>query len=205
MFRFAVVLTLVALVLAVPVPARAHCDTLNGPVVAAARIALQRGDVTPVLKWVEPESEAEVRSAFVRTLAVRKTGPEARDLADLYFFETLVRLHRAGEGAPYTGLKPADTKLEPSVEAADQALDRGSAEAVIKLVTAHVAEGIRERYGRAAEAKRHADEGVAQGRAFVAAYVEFLHYVENLDLASAASHAHHAEAEEAPAHTPTRK
>lgn len=205
MFRFAVVVTLAALVLAVPVPARAHCDTLSGPVVAAARVALQKGDVTPVLKWVKPESEAEVRSAFARALTVRKTGPEARDLADLYFFETLVRLHRAGEGAPYTGLKPADTKLEPSVEAADQALDRGSADAVIKLVTAHVADGIRERYVRAAETKRHSDEGVDQGRAFVAAYVEFVHYVENLDLASAAAHAHHADTEVAPVHTPTRK
>lgn len=205
MSRFAVVLTLVAVVLAVPVPARAHCDTLNGPVVAAARVALQKGDVTPVLKWVKLESEAEVRSAFARALTVRTAGPEARDLADLYFFETLVRLHRAGEGAPYAGLKPADTMLEPSVEAADQALDRGSAEAVIKLVTAHVTDGIRERFLHAAEAKRHADDGVAQGRAFVAAYVEFLHYVENLDLAFASAQAHHAETREAPAHTPTRK
>jgi len=205
MSRATVVLALVAFVLAVPVPARAHCDTLNGPVVAAARVALQKGDVTPVLKWVKPESESEVRSAFARALTVRKTGPEARDLADLYFFETVVRVHRAGEGAPYTGLKPADTQIEPSVEAADHALDQGSVDAVIKLVNAHVTAGIRERFQRAAEAKRHADEGVVQGRAFVAAYVEFVHYVENLDLATAATHAHHAETEEAPVHKPVRK
>jgi hypothetical protein len=43
---------------------------------------------------------------FTKTLAVRKQSKEAKELADMYFFETLVRIHCAGEGAPYTGLKP---------------------------------------------------------------------------------------------------
>jgi len=97
----------VVLLVASPENASAHCDTLNGPVVTAARVALQRGDVTPVLKWVKSTEEREVRDAFRRTMAVRGASAEARDLADLYFFETLVRLHRQGEGEPYTGLKPA--------------------------------------------------------------------------------------------------
>jgi len=97
----------VVLLVASPENASAHCDTLNGPVVTAARVALQRGDVTSVLKWVKSTEEREVRDAFRRTMAVRGASAEARDLADLYFFETLVRLHRQGEGEPYTGLKPA--------------------------------------------------------------------------------------------------
>lgn len=78
----------------------AHCDTLGGPVVAVAKQALEKGDVTPVLKWVKKENEGEIRAAFKKTLTVRSKGPEARELADMYFFETLVRLHRAGEGPP---------------------------------------------------------------------------------------------------------
>src|SRR5262245_18395464 len=57
-------------VLAAPSPARAHCDTMDGPVVVEARAALASGDVEPVLKWVPPEGEAVVREAFQRTLAV---------------------------------------------------------------------------------------------------------------------------------------
>jgi hypothetical protein len=86
----------------------AHCDTLSGPVVLTAKAALEKGDVTPVLKWVKKEDEKEIREAFARTLAVRKQSTDARELADTYFFETLVRIHRAGEGAPYTGLKAAE-------------------------------------------------------------------------------------------------
>ena len=84
----------------------AHCDTMDGPVVAAAKAALEKGDVTPVLKWVAKDREGEIRTAFQKTLAVRSKGPEAKELAHMYFFETLVRIHRAGEGAPYTGLQP---------------------------------------------------------------------------------------------------
>ena len=90
----------------------AHCDTMDGPVIAAARVALEKGDVLPVLKWIRPEDEQEIRAAFSRTISVRAGGPEARALADTWFFETLVRVHRAGEGAPYAGLAPAGTPVE---------------------------------------------------------------------------------------------
>jgi len=97
----------------------AHCDTLDGPVVETAKKALASGDVTPLLKWVSADDEKMIRTAFQKTLEVRKLGPQARNLADMYFFETLVRIHRAGEGAPYTGLKPG-TAVDPAVALADK-------------------------------------------------------------------------------------
>ncbi|HAS53851.1 MAG TPA: hypothetical protein DCS42_06830, partial [Nitrospiraceae bacterium] len=118
----------------------AHCDTLDGPVVADARKALDKGDVTPVLKWVRQDDEKEIRELFTKTLVVRKKGKEARELADLYFFETLVRIHRAGEGAPYTGLK--HEAAEPIILAVDKALDTGSAAHVVRHVSGTVASGI---------------------------------------------------------------
>ncbi len=110
--------------------ALAHCDTMDGPVIREARQALEKGDITPVLKWVKKEAEPEIKEAFQKALAVRDKGPEAKDLADRYFFETLVRVHRAGEGAPYDGIKPAGTKVEPGVEAADKALESGSVDSL---------------------------------------------------------------------------
>lgn len=182
---------------AMPRPALAHCDTMNGPVVAAARIALQKGDVTPVLKWVKPEAEPEIRAAFARTLKVRTAGPEARNLADMYFFETLVRVHRAGEGEPYTGLKPADTDVDPAIKGADQALESGSVDALVKLVTSDIAAGIRKRFTQAMEARRHADDSVERGRDYVTAYVEYVHLVENFHLIATGKSPGHAGVEHA--------
>jgi len=174
----------------------AHCDTMDGPVVTAAKQALEKGDVTPVLKWVKPEYEQEVRLAFQRTLNVRGKGAEAQELADLYFFETVVRLHRAGEGEPYTGLKPAGTQLEPAVLAADKALESGSVDELIKMVSDEIASGIRQRFDHALAAQKHSEHNVQAGREFVSAYVEFVHFVEQLyhnATAGTAERKHHEE------------
>ena len=178
------------ILLAVP-QAIAHCDTMDGPVVVAAKAALENGDVTPVLSWVKKDDEGEIRAAFAKTLAVRAKGPEARDLADMYFLETLVRVHREGEGAPYSGLEPAGTDPGPAVAGADKALDSGSVDNLIGLVTEKSSSGIRERFHHAMETKKHSGESVEAGRKYVEAYVEFVHYAERLFDDSSATAAHH--------------
>jgi hypothetical protein len=176
----------------------AHCDTVDGPVVKDAEAALARGDVTPVLRWVRADKEPEIRETFRHTLAVRALGAEAQKLADRYFFETLVRIHREGEGAPYTGLKPAGVEIEAAIAASDKALETGSVDALAALVTSEAEHGIRERFARAAEARKRAAESVERGREYVAAYVDLMHYAERLH-ADATASATHAEHEAAPA------
>ena len=172
----------------------AHCDTLDGPVVAMARIALDKGDVTPLLKWVRPEEEKEIRAAFQKTLAMRAKGSEAKEFADMYFFETLVRIHRTGEGAPYTGLKPGEA-IDPAVALADKALENGNVDKLVNVLTNAMANGIRERFQHASETQKRADDSVQAGREFVESYVIFTHYVEGLHGLIKGGAAHHGEAE----------
>lgn len=172
-------LVMVIAMLAAPKTIQAHCDTLNGPVVQTAREALGKGDVTPVLKWVKPDQEGAIRSAFAQTLAVRRLSKEAAELADMYFFETVVRIHREGEGAPYTGLKPGEA-VEPGIEAADKAVEAGSHEQLIKEINRRITDGIADRFRQVIEAKRHMNDSVEAGREYVEAYVGFIHYYERL-------------------------
>jgi len=189
---------LLALLLALPPLAWGHCDTLDGPVVVDAKAALAKGDIAPVLKWIPAAGEHEVREAFAKTLAVRKAGGAAQELADTWFFETLVRVHRASEGAPYTGLKAAGAE-EETIVAADQALASGKVDPLVKLVVEAVEHGIRHRFEQTAEKKKHAEHDVEHGRAYVASYVDFIHYGERIYQAAAHPPSHHAEGE-APAH-----
>jgi hypothetical protein len=169
-----------AFLLILPVFVTAHCDGLDGPVVKAARKALETGNVNLVLIWVQKQDKAAIKEAFQKTLEVRKLSPEARDLADMYFFETLVRIHRAGEGAPYTGLKPAGRDLGPAIPAADKALEDGSIKELMKLLTDYVNVGVLEHFKHADEKKIFSMDDVGAGREFVKAYVEFVHYVERI-------------------------
>jgi uncharacterized protein DUF6448 len=175
-------------------PAFGHCDTLDGPVVTLAKRALEAGDVNLVLPWVPKADEPEIRRAFSHAVSVRKLGPEARQLADTFFFETLVRVHRASEGAPYTGLKPAGLDLGPAIPAADKALNTGSTQALEKLLGDVLHKGLRDHFD-AARRRMNSDPGdVEAGREYVQAYVAYVHYVEALyAAATTTAHGHYGE------------
>jgi hypothetical protein len=178
-------------ILIMPVNLLAHCDALDGPVVRAAQKALEMGNVNFVLIWVNKLDEGEVKAAFQKTLAVRRLSPEARELADRYFFETVVRIHRAGEGAPYTGLKPAGQNIGPAIPAADKALEGGSSDQLVRMLTETMQEGIREHFKHTTSLKNFNKDDIESGREYVKAYVVFIHYVVRLYEASRSStHGH---------------
>jgi hypothetical protein len=174
-----------------PAPAAAHCDTMDGPVVKAAQKALETGELAHVLPWVRAHSEPEIRHAFEHTLRVRSLNDEARRLADRFFFETVVRVHREGEDAPYTGLKPAGADHGPAVAAADAAIESGSVGEVERLLLHAVRDELRERYARLMALRDFHAGDVEAGREFVEAYVSYLHFVEALqDAAAGGAHDH---------------
>lgn len=191
--------TFIALFLAIPHDASAHCDTLDGPVIQDARKAIDARDIAPILKWVKPKDEHAVRTAFQKMLAAKA---KSREAAKHKFYETLVKIHRKGEGAPFTGLKPAGA-VEPAVAEADNALASGSPDALVRLLTEDITAGVTQRYAHAAATYKHKDESVAQGREFVDAYVTFTHYVERLhqDATGKGSHGEHAVHATEPAHS----
>ncbi len=199
--KLAVAAAVSAALLLAPATSFAHCDGVDGPVINAARQALDSGNANLVLTWVQKKDEAEIKNAFQKTLAVRKLNPAAKDLADNYFFETLVRVHRAGEGAPYTGLKPAGRDLGPAVPAGDKALETGSIDPVVKLLTAAVEKNIREQFKEVVAKKKFNKDDVAAGQQYVKAYVEYIHSVERIyDAAKSPAHGHVVEAAAAEHH-----
>ncbi len=131
-----------------------------------------------------------MKDAFKKALAAQ--GKKQQQAEENKFFESLVRVHRAGEGAPFTGLKPAG-EVEPVIAEADKALAGGSPDGLLKMVTDSVNQGIRQRYEKAAETLKHKDESVQKGREYVEAYVEYTHYVERLQMDAEGHAAHHGE------------
>lgn len=174
----------------------AHCDTLDGPVIQDAKMALEKGDVTPVLKWVKKENEPEIISAFNAALAEKNSSPDVKEKTEMKLFETLVRVHRAGEGAPFTGLKPSGA-IEPIVAEADKAIEAGSVDSLTSAMSGHLLSEVKKRFDRVIEKKKHMDESVEAGREYVEAYVDYVHYVEGAHKAIAGEGGHHEETEEA--------
>lgn len=180
-------------------PVFAHCDSMDGPVVADAQRALAEKKVEPVLKWISAGDEPAIKEAFDMTLAVRNESDKAKAVADRYFFETLVRVHRATEGEGFTGLKPAGS-VEPGIAAADQALQSGKVEILAGKLADAVRDGVMQRFQTAYKTKQSADDSVKQGREYVVNYVQFTHFIEEIDhvLSKGASHQHREASEQRP-------
>jgi hypothetical protein len=145
-----------------------HCDSLDGPVVQAAVRALEAEDVDLVLPYVKADGEDEVRTAFDRALEARQ-APEAREVADRYFFETVVRVHRRGEGAPDTGLKPAGLDVGPVIPAAQHAIQTGSADELLGVLTDTLRHRVKERLDHVLALEPKAIGSVAEAREYVEA------------------------------------
>lgn len=182
------VLFLTVLSILIPSGLYAHCDTFAGPVLIEAKSALEKGDVTPLLKWVKPEMEESIRTAFDVALRTRRTDGERADRA---FSEHFVRIHREGEGAEYTGIKPIGTDLPPAIVAADRALETGTSRELVEILTKDLLRSLQAKYRQTLEKKRFAEMNVAVGREYVAAYVEYVHYVEALSNLMNESGGHH--------------
>lgn len=155
----------------------AHCDSMDGPVVKDAQRAIDAKNITPILKWISPEDQTEVARVFQTTIDIREKGDDIQKVADTYFFETLVRVHRKSEGEGFTGLKPAGS-TEPPIAAADKALADDDIDELADKISAAVRAGIVARFQDAHEKKKHADDTVKKGREYVEAYVQFTHFVQ---------------------------
>ncbi len=188
-----------------PAPASAHCDSVNGPVVGAAQAALNKGDVKLILPYVQPDAEAELTAAFNQALKVGKQGGDAKKLAETYFFETAVRLHRLGEGATYTGLNYT-TDFGPGLEAADKALQTSSIAEVNKLLQKALADGVAAKFETVKTARQKAArEGTLEAqRERAEAELIFEKYVFELYTAITAASPHSEGAVPRPRLLPTR-
>ena len=198
--RLVAVLVAGAVAAVLPHPALGHCDALDGPVVSAARAAIEKKDLAPVLKWIGPDSEGEIRAAFARTLAVRGLSPEAKELADRSFFESVVRLHRAKEGGSLHGFeargdRPPVRPCAPWTMRSRRGRPTRSRDSSRSARPA----AVRRRFGQLLEARRRAEDNLEAGRRFTASYAEFTHWIEALygaaegstPPADAPEHVHH--------------
>ena len=172
------ILMALTILVAVPTMASAHCDTMDGPTVADGKKAIESNNVNYVLKWVTPENEKEISEIFDLSMKVKNLSPEAKELSENYFFENLVRIHRAGEGVPFTGVKPSGTVIDEKVLAADKSIAVGNLSPIEGLLEKDKMPELKERFEKVMDLKNYDVNDVEAGREYIEAYVSYFHFAE---------------------------
>lgn len=164
-----------------PVTADAHCDTMDGPAVKDAIRAMDTGNVNYALKWVQPKYEAEVSRAFRMSMKVKDINADTKNLAEQYFFEILLRDHRAGEGVAFDGVKPHGWPVDERVKAADRSIALGNLELLKGLVEPDKWPELQRRFQKVMSLKDFDVNRVEEGREYIEAYVQFFKFAEGED------------------------
>lgn len=168
----------------------AHCDSYDGPVIKDAVKALKTNDVNLVFKWLKKGQEKEITALFNKTYSLKNGDKEVYEIVEKHFFETLVRLHREMEGAPYTGLKPAGSTKQ-IIQMTDEAIKVGNVDEFLSKLNKHIEKVVREKYEKVAKLNKVKDDSTEQGREFVEAYVNYTHTIEALhDILEHTANAH---------------
>jgi len=175
--RMIITLIIATMTIFITLPASAHCDSYDGPLIKDALKAIGTGKVAPVLKWIDEKHEQEIVTLFNKTVSLKGGDKEIYAIVEKHFLETLVRLHREGEGAPFTGLKPAGS-VSPIIAMADQAVASGEPATLITKLDDHLNKVLKEKYDLVIEKSLRKDVSAAEGREYVRAYVEYTHFLE---------------------------
>lgn len=168
------------LIFSTPLAAQAHCDSADGPVVTAAKQALEKNDVNLAFPYVGPQYEKEVAIAFDKAMAGGTAGGEAKAVAEIYFAETTVRLHRATENAPYNGIQPAGQNYGPALPAAEKAIETGNTEELKKVLNEAVSKQVDEQYRNVTAKKVEPNASVNDKRESIEAQFGFEKYALGL-------------------------
>jgi hypothetical protein len=166
----------------------AHCDTMDGPVIADAQKAISQNNVNYVLKWIRPQDEVEIKEAFNLSMKVRTLSLEAKELADKYFFETLVRIHRNGEGLPFTGVKSSGTPIDEKILAADKSIELGNLSPLKDLIPKNNMPELTKRFNKVMSLRNFDVNNVETGREYIEAYVQFFKFAEGKEEGHNSSH-----------------
>ncbi|AYW51481.1 LysM domain-containing protein (plasmid) [Tetragenococcus halophilus] len=173
-----VLLTSAAIMAIIPLSASAHCDTMDGPTVVDGKKAMESNNVNYVMKWVAPEDQKEITDKFNLSMKVKDQSPEAKELAEQYFFSEVVRVHRAGEGAPFDGLKPSGTPVDEKVLAADKSIEVGNLSPLEGMTEKEKMPELKERFEKVMSLKDYDVNDLEAGREYIEAYVKFFKFAE---------------------------
>ena len=120
-------------------------DPHDGPVMRAAKMALETGNANYVLIWVSEKSENTLKNLLEKTCCERSSQKNMQNRALDWYFETVNRLHLANRRRLYT-CKPGGLDESPIVLKVERAIETGNFEEIRSVIPDTHAGEVKQRF-----------------------------------------------------------
>lgn len=157
-----------------------YYDTMDGPVVTAAELALEMENVNYVLPFVKEEYETELKEAFDRTVTVRELSGEAAEVADYWFFETAVRLYMLGAGKSYSGIRQSGLNEGHIILKAQTAIENQDKDALENFLINSLRDAIETRFEIAISKNDYDINDTEAARDYLDSMLDFIEFSNDI-------------------------
>jgi hypothetical protein len=154
-------------------------DEMQGPVVKAAKMALETGNVNYILIWLPEESENTLKNLLEKTCCTRSSRMNMKNRAYDWYFEMVNRFFNIGRPRDNLTIrgglaeKPLDLKV-------DKAIESGNFEEIRDIIPVTHEADAKQRFLHVMNMRNYPVNNIAEGRAYVSAFFDFNRYMHDL-------------------------
>ena len=155
-------------------------DVMQGPVVKAAKMSLETGNVNYVLIWLPEESENSIKNLLEKTCCKHSSKMNMQNQAYDWYFATVNRFFSASRSRDYLTVQFGGLSEKPLVLKVDKAIESGNFEEIRDIIPVSHEADAKQRFQHIMNMRNYPVNNIQSGRAYVSAFFDFARYVHNL-------------------------
>jgi hypothetical protein len=156
----------------------------NGPVIRAAKMAMETGNASYILIWLPKEAENTLKNLLERTYCENRTRKNTQNHSIDWYFKSVNRLHSRYGWPDYPGMKFKETDEETIALMVERAFESGNFEEINSIIPLNHSGDARERFHKVMMKRNYSVDDIAAGRVYVSAFIAFIVYLHNLSSGS---------------------
>jgi hypothetical protein len=152
----------------------------NGPVMRAAKMALETGNADHILIWVPEESENTLKNLLEKTCCERTTQRKARNHSIEWYLQTINRLHSEYYRPHDLNISTKTPEERKTILLVERACETGNFDEIATVMQITSDEEIRQRFNDVLNKSNYDMDNIAAGRAYVSAFTDFIACINSL-------------------------
>lgn len=155
-------------------------DSHNGPMMIAAKRALETGKAHHILIWIPEKSENTLKNLLEKVCCKRRIQADGHDRIVDWYFETISRFHSGYYGPHNLNISTKTPEEKSIIFLVESACESGNFEEITTVIRDTPTGEMRQRFDDVMKKRNYCEENIAAGRVYVSVFTYFIAFVNNL-------------------------